>query len=266
MMDHESRIIALVEEILDSDITPEEACRETPELLAEVRNRLEQFRSVDARLLEVFPPHASSDENVLRRAPRALPAIPGYEVQGMVGTGGMGVVYRARHIRLDRLVAIKMLLAGGYAGERELERFQREAQAVAALRHPNIVQVYDRNEHDGFPYLAMEFMEGGTLGRALSGHPQTARKAAETTATLARAVHAAHLAGIVHRDLKPGNVLLTGDGTPKIADFGLARRLDRSAEPTVTLAGARVGTPSYMSPEQAAGRDDVGAASDIYSL
>src|SRR5262245_28289158 len=110
MMDHESRIIALVEEILDSDITPEEACRETPELLAEVRNRLEQFRSIDKRLLEVFPPHTSSDESVLRRAPRALPVIPGYEVQGTVGTGGMGVVYRARHIRLDRLVAIKMLL------------------------------------------------------------------------------------------------------------------------------------------------------------
>src|SRR5262245_58591562 len=122
MMDQESRIMALVEEILDSNITPEEACREAPELLTAVRNRLEQFRSVDARLFEVFPPHESSDEtpDVLRRAPRALPVIPGYEVQGTVGTGGMGVVYRARHTKLDRLVAIKMLLAGGYAGEREL--------------------------------------------------------------------------------------------------------------------------------------------------
>src|SRR5262249_4157499 len=146
------------------------------------------------------------------------------------------------------------------------ERFKREAQAVAALRHPNIVQVYDKNEHDGFPYFAMEFIEGGTLGRSLAGAPQTARKAAETTATLARAVHAAHVAGIVHRDLKPGNVLLTADGVLKIADFGLARRLDRTAEPSVTLAGARVGTPSYMSPEQAAGRNEVGPASDIYSL
>jgi serine/threonine-protein kinase len=268
MMDDESRIMALVESILDSDVTPEEACRERPDLLPAVRRRLEQFRSVDAHLFDVFPPHEKSDEMAMhfRRSPRALPAIPGYEVEKTIGTGGVGVVYRARHIRLNRVVAIKMLLAGGYAGDREIERFKREAQAVAALKHPNIVQVYDTAEHDGFPYLVMEFMEGGTLNCILKGVLKMARKAAETATTLARAVHAAHLAGIVHRDLKPGNVLLTADGTPKIADFGLARRLDRTAEATVTHAGARIGTPSYMSPEQAAGREEVGAPSDIYSL
>src|SRR5262249_47566979 len=141
-----------------------------------------------------------------------LPKIPGYEITEMLGSGGAGVVYKARHLKLNRTVAIKMLLAGGYAGHRELERFTREAEAVAALRHPNIVQVYDAGEHDGFPYFTMELMEGGSLLHSLNGTPVPAKKAAETLAILARAVHAAHESGIVHRDLKPGNVLLTGEG------------------------------------------------------
>src|SRR5262245_54398278 len=143
MMDDESRIMGLVEEILDSNIAPEDACRECPELLPAVRVRLERFRSVDARLFEVLPPHESSDERpigVLRRASRALPAIPGHEVQRVLGRGGMGVVYEARHLKLDRKVAVKMLLAGEFASARELERFSLEARAVASLNHPNIVQ------------------------------------------------------------------------------------------------------------------------------
>src|SRR5262249_25048226 len=158
--------------------------------------------------------------------------------------------FRARHLRLNRLVAVKMMLAGAYASPRERKRFQREAEAVAGLRHPNIVQVHDVGEHDGQPYSTMEFMEGGSLAQALAGAPQPARRAAEPIVTLARAVHVAHACGIVHRDLKPGNVLLTADGTLKIADFGLARRLDGNQGPVVTLEGARVGTPSYMAPEQ----------------
>jgi serine/threonine-protein kinase len=267
MTDDESRIMALVEEILDSNASPEEACREFPQLLPGVRIRLERFRSVEAKIGEVFPPRGSTSGVGMGRprVSRTLPTIPGYEVLETLGAGGMGVVYRARQTKLNRVVAVKMLLAGGYAGDRELERFKREAEAVAALRHPNIVQVYDAGEHDGFPYFAMEFMDAGTLNRALAGAPQTARKAAETTATLARAVHAAHLAGIVHRDLKPGNVLLASDGAFKIADFGVARRLDGAQGHAVTLEGAHVGTPSYMSPEQAMGRG-VGPATDVYSL
>src|SRR5262249_47754483 len=160
----------------------EEACRGCPELLVAVRSRLARFRSAEAQVAELFPPFDSSDSDpaVFSAAGRTLPTIPGYEVLERVGTGGMGVVYRARQTKLNRVVAIKMILAGGYAGERELERFKREAEAVAALRHSNIVQIFDAGEHDGFPYFAMEFMDGGTLNGALAGSPQTARKAAET--------------------------------------------------------------------------------------
>src|SRR4030095_771947 len=129
-------------------------------------------------------------------------------------------------VALNRVVAIKMLLARGPTGTDHLERFKREAAAIATLRHPNIVQVYDAGEHDGIPFFAMEYVEGGGLDQALAGMPQAAGKAAEMLATLARAVHAAHVSGTMHRDLKPANILCTSDGTLKIADFGLARSLE----------------------------------------
>src|SRR5262249_44912508 len=161
--------------------------------------------------------------------------------------------------------ALKMALAGSNAIPNERERFRREAEAVAALRHPNVVQVYDVGDADGRPYFTMELMEGGSLARKLSGAPQPARRTAALLATLAGAVQAAHEAGVVHRDLKPGNVLLTADGTPKVADFGLARRLD--SDEHLTLSGAIIGTPSYTAPEQARGdRGVVGPRTDVYAL
>src|SRR5262245_52008658 len=244
MMDDQPRIRELLEQILASECTPDEACRESPHLLPLVRERLERLRSIEAEVAAVFPVTEEARE-VPRLAPigGAPPTIPGYDVQELVGSGGMGVVYKARHLTLNRIVAIKMLLAGGYAGARELARFQREAEAVAALQHPNIVQVYDAGEHDGFPYFTMEFTEGGSLAQKLAGNPQPVREAAELLATLARAVHAAHEEGIVHCDLKPGNVLLTRDGTLKIADYGLARRLDAQGATALTNASAHAGTP-----------------------
>src|SRR4029077_1547539 len=155
----------------------------------------------------------------------------------------MGIVYKARHLRLNRLVALKMLITGAYAGPHERARFQREAEAVAGLRHANIVQVYDVGDHEGWPYFTMELLEGGSLAQALAGTPQPARQTAALLATLAEAVQVAHRAGIVHRDLKPANILLSADGTPKVADFGLARHFDE--EPVLSLNGARIGTPSY---------------------
>ncbi len=186
-------------------------------------------------------------------------------MQEVLGRGGMGVVYKAWHRRLQRPVAVKMLLAGPYAGPGELERFLREAETVAGLRHANIVQVHEAGEVDGRPYFTMEFVEGGSLAQKLAGTPQPARQAAALVAAVAEAVHAAHQRGIVHRDLKPGNILLTADGTPKLTDFGLARNLGGTAG--LTLTGAPLGTPSYMAPEQAEGKSrEVGPAADIYAL
>ena len=194
-----------------------------------------------------------------------LPKIAGYEILGKLGEGGMGIVYKARQTGLNRLVALKMIIGGSQVREHHLARFRIEAEAVAQLRHPNIVQIYDIGEVDGLPFVSLELLEGGDLKDQLAGTPQPGIPAALLVATLARAVHAAHEARIVHRDLKPSNVLLTADGAPKITDFGLAKRLESDDHQTQT--GDVMGTPSYMAPEQALGRNkDVGPAADIYAL
>jgi serine/threonine-protein kinase len=194
-----------------------------------------------------------------------LPTVPGYEIVGVLGRGGMGVVYQARQVGLNRLVALKMVLAGVHAGPEDLARFRLEAEAVAKLQHSNIVQIYEVGEADGRPYLSLEFVGGGSLTQKINGTPLPVRRAAQLVETLARAMHAAHQRGIVHRDLKPANILLTDEGTPKITDFGLAKRLD--VETGHTRSGAILGTPSYMAPEQAGGRGkEVGPASDVYAL
>jgi WD40 repeat protein len=216
----------------------------------------------------------------------------GYELLGELGRGGMGVVYKARQVGLNRLVALKMVLAGSHAGPEELARFRTEAEAVAALQHPNIVQIYEVGESDGLPFFSLELVEGGSLADRLTGTPWAARPAAELVATLARTMHYAHSCGIVHRDLKPANVLLapiqiadcrlqieemTADGSsqsailnlqsaiPKVTDFGIAKLINSAAGRTRT--GDVMGTPSYMAPEQASGRTrEIGPAADVYAL
>jgi hypothetical protein len=191
-------------------------------------------------------------------------AVPGYEILGELGRGGMGVVYQARHQRLDRVVALKMILAGGHAGAAELARFRTEAEAIARLQHPNIVQIHEVGEHDGLPYFSLEFCPGGSLHNKLNGTPLPTRAAATLVGKLARAMHAAHEKGVIHRDLKPANVLLAEDGTPKVTDFGLAKKLDEAGQ---TQPGAVMGTPSYMAPEQAGGKSkEIGRACDTYAL
>jgi WD40 repeat protein/Flp pilus assembly protein TadD len=191
--------------------------------------------------------------------------VPGYEILEELGRGGMGVVYKARQIRLGRLAALKMILAGGHASPEALARFRVEAEAIARLQHPGIVQIYEVGEREGYPFLSLEFVEGGNLDRKVNGTPQPARQAAALVETLARAVQAAHQKGIVHRDLKPANVLLTAEGAPKITDFGLAKQLD--GERGQTQSGAILGTPSYMAPEQASGKSKaIGPAADVYAL
>lgn len=193
------------------------------------------------------------------------PRVEGYEILGRLGQGGMGVVYRARQHGLDRLVALKMIRAGSHAAPEHLARFRIEARAVARLRHPNVVQVYDIGQAGGLPFVALELLEGGSLESRIGGTPQPERDSAELLATLAGAVGAAHRAGVAHRDLKSANVLFDREGTPKVADFGLAKRLDE--EDGQTRSGQVMGSPSFMAPEQALGRGRVvGPAADLYSL
>ncbi len=201
-----------------------------------------------------------------------LPRVPGYEILGELGRGGMGVVYKARQVNLNRVVALKMILAGGHAGPADVQRFRAEAEAIARLRHPYIVEVYSVGDQGGRPFFALEYVEGGTLADRINGRPQPAAAAARMIEMLAQGVHAAHQAGIVHRDLKPGNVLLGSDGVPRIADFGLAKKLDEANPKTQT--GTILGTPSYMAPEQAGmsrpdckpGQPAVGPLVDVYAL
>jgi WD40 repeat protein len=211
-----------------------------------------------------WSPNCPGESPAPTSAGEPAPQVPGYEILGELGRGGMGVVYKARQLGLNRLVALKMVLAGSHAGTFDLVRFHAEAEVVARLQHPHIVQVHEIGGAGGLPFLSLEYLDGGNLSQKLDGVPQLPHAAAALVETLARAVHHAHEVGVVHRDLKPANVLLTADGTPKIVDFGLAKRNGLGGG--LTQTGAIVGTPSYMAPEQAEGKKDVGPAADVYAL
>ncbi len=247
--------------------------------------------------------HMIKDDANTRRDlyPISTPAdreiVPGYEILRELGRGGMGVVYKARQVSLQRVVALKMVLSGAHARERDLDRFRGEAQAVANLHHPNIVEIYEFGEHQGLPYYSLEYVEGGSLSRKIRGRPFPPLEAARIAEELARAIQYCHQRGVIHRDLKPSNILLQkksemqnpkseirnpkfeavgGDSTPdfeirisdfdpKISDFGLAKLLE--SDPGLTKSGMVMGTPSYMAPEQTQGRmRDVGTHTDIYAL
>jgi serine/threonine-protein kinase len=214
------------------------------------------------------PPPRPSSASAKSKDKRDVPvpqSVAGYEILGVLGRGAMGVVYKARQPGLKRVVALKMILAGDHAGERQLVRFRTEAEAVARLHHPNIVQIYEVGEDNGLPYFSLEYVDGSSLSSRIDNTPQPPREAARIVQLLAMGVEAAHQRGIIHRDLKPANVLISADGTPKISDFGLAKRLEEDSGHT--RSGAVLGTPSYMAPEQAEGRtEDVGPLSDVYSL
>ncbi len=206
----------------------------------------------------------SQDGSATAPAEPEPPSIPGYEIEGVLGRGGMGVVYKARHLALKRTVALKMIRAG-HAGSQDLARFRVEAEAVARLQHPNIVQIHEVGAAEGHPYCALEFVAGGSLAQRLLGRPLPARESARLVEALALAMQLAHSRNVVHRDLKPANVLLAADSTPKVTDFGLARQTD--SDSGETQAGTVMGTPSYMAPEQASGRaHEAGPAADVYAL
>jgi serine/threonine protein kinase len=187
-----------------------------------------------------------------------------YELLSEVARGGMGVVYRARQVSLDRVVALKMILAGRLADGEDVQRFRTEAEAAARLQHPNIVAIFDVGEADGQQFFTMEYIEGMSLSKKLACGPLPGRVAAVYVRKVARAMQHAHRQGVIHRDLKPSNILLDADDEPHITDFGLAKRL--GGDPGRTRTGAVLGTPSYMAPEQALGKRDIGPAADVYGL
>ncbi len=177
-----------------------------------------------------YQPYHKTQERKLSQEP--YPTVAGYEIIGVLGRGGMGVVYKANHLALKRTVALKMILGGGHAGEIERQRFRTEAEAVARLQHPNIVQVYEVGEHEGLPYCSLEFVDAGSLNQELGKKSLTSQESAILVETLAKAIHLAHSRNIIHRDLKPANILLTSAGIPKVTDFGLARQLDADSGQT----------------------------------
>ncbi|VTU01226.1 wd40 repeat-containing protein : WD40 repeat-containing protein OS=Singulisphaera acidiphila (strain ATCC BAA-1392 / DSM 18658 / VKM B-2454 / MOB10) GN=Sinac_7396 PE=3 SV=1: Pkinase: PSCyt1: PSCyt1 [Gemmataceae bacterium] len=270
-----------------------ELCEHHPELVGELTQRVKAFESMEA-LLSLGPKATRTGGD---SAPAGVPGhlaeklLPlGYELLDVIDQGGMGIVYRAVQVKLRRVVALKMI-AGFRAGPKNLARFRAEAEAIAHLQHPHIVQVHEVGEVDGHSFFSMEYLAGGTLATVLERGPLAPAAAAEVVEVLARAVHHAHVRGVVHRDLKPGNVLFgvgSGEwaagiqngrppsslptdhsplptGPPKVADFGLAKRLGADSNHTAT--GEVVGTPAYMAPEQAAGEGGTsGPAVDVYAL
>ncbi len=271
MMD-ESRLLDLVvrwEELHEAGqcVTPEQLCADCPELVEALRERIRALAAVE-RVLDVGetlplpggpPPLASGPFDAAR------PTIAGYEILEELGRGGMGIVYKARQVGLDRIVALKTILPRGTKRDEQTRRFLQEAKAMALLQHPGVVQIHEIGDCEGRPYLVMEYVGGGNLSEKLAGKPMSSRNAAEMVTRLARAVSAAHQQGVIHRDLKPSNILLMADGTPKIADFGLAKWFATSADTTET--GHPLGTPSYMAPEQISSqRGPLGPTVDVYAL
>jgi mono/diheme cytochrome c family protein len=250
------------------DLPPEALCADCPERVEDLRRRLISILAME-KLLGVTDHDPNATMMSLNGAPtlrvdEMLPIIPGYEIIRIIDHGGMGVVYEARQLELGRTVAVKMI-SGAKLRPKTIDRFRAEAEAAARLHHPNIVHIIQYGDVNGRPYYSMEYVSGGNVADRLAREPMTPRASAELVEILARAAHVAHERGIVHRDLKPSNIMLAADGTPKIADFGLAKRLDDDSNHT--HSGEVLGTPAYMAPEQAEGKkDEIGPRTDVYAL
>ncbi len=247
--------------------TAQELCPDRPELILQLEQRIASLngrspvsKGTDTPCLPVTldcerPPDVSTTVrcDAQQDGVGSEVRLPGYEILSELGRGQMGVVYKARQIKANRIVAIKMILSGSHASKAEVERFRTEAEAIARVQHPNVVQVFEVGEHEGRPFFSLEFCPCGNLENRLGDTPLSPTEAALTVASLARGVQAAHARGVVHRDLKPANVLVAEDGTLKVTDFGLAKKVGEAGD---TIIGSVMGTPNYMAPEQAAGRTE----------
>ena len=242
-------------------------CKEHPEFADELRELWGAVMIADAAGSSDL--HATLSSGSSRDAPAMSFELPcrfgDYDLLEELGRGGMGIVYRARQISLNREVALKMILQGQLASQPDRERFQAEAEAAARLDHPGIVPVHEVGAIDGQPYFSMKYVRGETLTQRLTAGLVSPKEGAGILASVARAIHYAHRQGVLHRDLKPSNILIDGEGEPHVTDFGLAKRVEEAE--SLTRTGAVLGTPAYMAPEQAAGaRGEVGPASDVFSL
>jgi serine/threonine-protein kinase len=275
--DRDDRVNAAVAEYLEAverGQAPSEAdfLARHPDLADELRAFLEDRRRFvqAAGGLAQTPPNPAEDATLAppdSSGPTSLGSVKyfgDYELLDEVARGAMGVVYKARQVSLNRVVAVKMILSGQFASPADVGRFRQEAEAAANLDHPNIVPIYEVGEHDGLQYFSMKLIDGGSLAGRLSDLADEPRKAVALLVHVCRAVHFAHQRGILHRDLKPGNVLVDAGGTPYVSDFGLAKRIETDSR--MTQSGAIVGTPSYMAPEQAAAKKDLTTAVDVYAL
>ena len=290
----DARLAELVEQLLATTrrggtVDVELIAAQHPDLSAELRELwaiaalAEEFQSEpevtqqwhDGRARQPAAAFAAANKRDMRISPLPDRDFGDYQLLEELGRGGMGVVYRARQLSLDRIVALKIILRGATASLADLARFRGEAETAARLNHPSIVPVYEVGQQGDLPFFTMRYVEGHTLASRVADGPLPGREAARLLAPIARAIAAAHQQGVLHRDLKPSNVLIDENGEPYVSDFGLAKRLTPDSDDAVAIAdaaqltqtGAIIGTPGYMSPEQAAGsRGSIGPASDVYSL
>jgi len=265
--DQQQRLAVLLSDLTDRNLRGEyvsldEICKSNPDLEVELRK-------LWATVMVTQVAGDRRDEADANEPPPASFKLPcdfgDYRLEEEIGRGGMGIVYRARQLSLDREVALKMILKGQFANEEERRRFRTEAEAAAKITHPNIVSIAEVGEFEGHDYFCMEFIRGGTLADRLNKGPLPPREAAKIVADIARAIALAHDNSIVHRDLKPSNILIGTSGTPYVADFGLAKKHTHSLQ--ISKSNSVVGTPAYMAPEQVArARGDAAPSSDVYSL
>ncbi len=271
---HEQRLDELIAEYLQARdagaaIDEQAFLSQHPEFAGRLKAFFDDRRRLDRLAARVNPIHSAPTIGA-----ESAPAGPrpgtrlryfgDYELLEEIARGGMGIVFKARQVSLNRVVALKMILSGNFASDADVRRFHAEAESAANLDHPNIVPIYEVGEHENLHYFSMKLIEGGSLARNIARFTADPKAGAKLLSTIARAIHHAHLRGILHRDIKPGNILLDKDGEPRVTDFGLARQVDGNS--SLTLSGAIVGTPSYMPPEQAAGDKSLTTAVDVYSL
>ncbi|MCA9073014.1 MAG: serine/threonine protein kinase, partial [Planctomycetaceae bacterium] len=286
-MNHDEQLAAVLEELLSDTAEPDWAAvtREHPALAGELRELYatamiaEGFGSFQggSTPTQICPPDFVATDSPRFSSPPQMEGerFGDFQIVREIGRGGMGVVYRARQISLDRIVAIKMILRADLASPTDVKRFRAEAESAARLNHPNIVPVYEVGEHNGHPFFSMKLVEGSTLSRRLMDGPLSTRNAIELLIPICNAIGEAHRQGVLHRDLKPANVLIDHEGRAYVTDFGLAKRVTPQEAvvgeslhgQTLTQSGAILGTPAYMPPEQAAGsRGQLSPGSDVYSL